>query len=146
MNKKFARKLAMWCIALAACVAVYWIFPEFFHRCFDLMAKGDIKALAEYMRSFGVWTAIILILLFVILTFDVVFPFVLLEGVAGIIYGFFWGTMLSWAGEVAGALAMFFVARFFFKDYVHGLLSKTKYVKQIDEYSSKKGFMPGCSR
>ncbi|MFA6075199.1 MAG: TVP38/TMEM64 family protein [Negativicutes bacterium] len=138
--RKLLRKILSWIIIIAVCIGTYEINPEFFQKSLKMIAVGDIQSLATYLHSFGAWTAVILLLLFIILTFDVVFPFMLLEGAAGIIYGFFWGTLLSWVGEVAGALVMFFVARYFFRDYVHGLLIKSKYMKQAEDYSSKKGF------
>lgn len=139
-NNKLLRKILIWIIVIAACIGAYEFNPEFFNKSLKMIAVGDIQSLATYLHSFGIWTAVILIFLFIILTFDVVFPFMLLEGAAGIIYGFFWGTLLSWFGEVAGALVMFFFARYFLRDYVHGLLVKSKYMKQAEDYSSKKGF------
>ena len=138
--RKHLRKILAWIIIIAVCVGIYEINPHFFHKSLKMIAVGDIQSLAHYLHSFGPWAVVILIMLFIILTFDVVFPFLLLEGAAGIIYGFFWGTIISWVGEVAGALAMFFVARYFLRDYVHKMLLKSKYMKQAEDYSSKKGF------
>jgi len=79
-------------------------------------------------------------MLFVVMTFTIVFPFMILSGAAGIIYGLFWGVLISWSGEVIGALVMFVFARYFFRQVVAGWIVKSKYLKQVDDYSAVNGF------
>lgn len=119
---------------------VYIWQPEFFHTAYGMIQQGDIAALAEYLRSFGVWSVVITQVLFIVMTFTLVFPFMILSGAAGIMYGLFWGTIISWCGEVLGALIMFAFARFFFRRTVAGWIAKSRYLKQVDEYSADNGF------
>jgi uncharacterized membrane protein YdjX (TVP38/TMEM64 family) len=119
---------------------VYLLFPEFCREAYIMLTRGDIAALAEYIRSFGAMAVVITILLFVITTFTVVFPFMILSGAAGIVFGLFWGTVISWMGELLGAVAMFFLARYFFREWVAGKIANTPYLKQVDDYSAKNGF------
>lgn len=120
--------------------AMYLWQPDFFQHSYSIIKHGDIIALAEYLRSFGPWSVIITIILFVIMTFTIVFPFMILSGASGIIYGLFWGTLISWSGEVIGAVFMFIFARYFFRQSVAGWITKSIYLKQVDDYSAANGF------
>ncbi|SMC55822.1 TVP38/TMEM64 family protein [Sporomusa malonica] len=135
MNKLFG-----WLAILAIIVLTYMWQPEFFHHAYGIIEKGDIAALAEYLRSFGPSAVLITLVLFVVMTFTIVFPFMILSGAAGIVFGLFWGTIISWTGEIIGALAMFIFARYFFRTSVEGWIKKSPYLKQVDDYSAANGF------
>lgn len=129
-----------WLFIIVLFGAMYLWQPDFFHHSYSILRHGDIVALAEYLRSFGPWSVIITIWLFIIMTFTIVFPFMILSGASGIIYGLFWGTIISWAGEVIGAVFMFIFARYFFRQLVAGWITNSRYLKQVDDYSAANGF------
>ncbi|SDF40695.1 TVP38/TMEM64 family protein [Sporolituus thermophilus] len=133
-------KIWGWLFIFIVCGLLYWWQPEFFQHAYSIIERGDIAALAEYLRSFGAWGILVTLALFVIMTFTIVFPFMILSGAAGIVYGLFWGTLLSWMGELIGALFMFVFARYFFRHAVEGWIAKSPYLKQVDDYSAANGF------
>jgi uncharacterized membrane protein YdjX (TVP38/TMEM64 family) len=133
-------KLLGWLAIIAMVGLTYLWQPEFFHHAYGIIERGDIAALAEYLRSFGAGAILITLLLFVVMTFTIVFPFMILSGAAGIVFGLFWGIIISWAGEVLGALFMFVFARYFFRHTVEGWIAKSRYLKQVDDYSAANGF------
>lgn len=134
------KKLLGWIFIFAASYLVYLWQPEFFQQAYGYIEHGDIASLAEYLRSFGVWSVIVVLVLFVVMTFTIVFPFFILSGAAAIMYGVFWGTIISWAGEVIGAQFMFVFARYFFRNTVATWVSHSRYLKQVDDYSAENGF------
>ena len=133
-------KICGWLAILATIALTYFLAPNFCNNIFNIISSGDIAALSEYIKSFGHLSVLIIILLFVVMTFTVVFPFMILSGATAIIYGIFWGTAISWTGEVIGAIFMFFFARYFFRSFVEKKIANSSYLKQVDDYSSKKGF------
>ena len=133
-------KLLGWLVIAALIGLTYMWQPEFFHHAYGIIERGDIAALAEYLRAFGAGSILVTLLLFVVMTFTIVFPFMILSGAAGIVFGLFWGIIISWSGEVLGALAMFVFARYFFRHTVEGWISKSRYLKQVDDYSAANGF------
>ncbi len=126
-------------ISISAALLYIWQ-PEFFQTAYGMIQQGDIAGLADYLRSFGGWSVGITLALFVIMTFTIVFPFMILSGAAGIMYGLFWGTVISWTGEVLGAVVMFLVGRYFFRKAVAGWIAKSPYLQQVDDYSADNGF------
>ncbi len=133
-------KICGWVFIVFIAGFLYILFPGFFNESYAIIRHGDIGALAEYLRAFGLSGILVTILLFVIMTFTIVFPFMILSGAAGIVYGLFWGTVISWAGEVIGAVVMFVFARYFFRSMVECWLDKSKYLAQVNEYSATNGF------
>jgi uncharacterized membrane protein YdjX (TVP38/TMEM64 family) len=129
-----------WLAIILLAGLAYWWQPEFFQNAYRIIERGDIAALAEYLRSFGAGGIFVTLGLFVVMTFTIVFPFMILSGAAGIVYGIFWGTAISWLGEVIGAVLMFLFARYFFRQSVEGWIVKSPYLKQVDDYSAANGF------
>ena len=134
------KKLFAWIAIITFSWLLYLWQPDFFNHVYSIIKHGDIFALAEYLRSFGSWTIVAIIALFIIMTFTIVFPFMILSGAAGIIYGLFWGTIISWVGEVVGALIMYVFARYLFRSAVKGWIKNSPYLKQVDDYSAANGF------
>ena len=133
-------KLWGWIFIALFTSLLYWWQPEFFQHAYSIIEHGDIAGLAEYLRSFGLWSIAVTIALFVVMTFTIVLPFMILSGAAGIMYGLFWGTVISWIGEVIGAVFMFIFVRYFFRHAVAQWISKSPYLKQVDDYSEENGF------
>ena len=71
------KKLISWLLIMLLGVAFYLWQPDFVHQAYYIIKHGDIAALADYLRSFGHWTIVAIIVLFVIMTFTIVFPFIL---------------------------------------------------------------------
>jgi uncharacterized membrane protein YdjX (TVP38/TMEM64 family) len=135
MNKIFG-----WLFIVIAAIVLYLWQPDFFDHAYRIIKQGDIIALSEYLRSFGTGAIVVTLILFVIMTFTIIFPFMILSGAAGIVFGLWWGTIISWMGEVTGALVMFIFARYFFRHAVEGWITKSPYLKQVDDYSAENGF------
>ena len=133
-------KFLGWLAVVLLVGLIYWWQPDFFRHAYSIIQRGDIAALAEYLRSFGTAGIVVTIGLFIIMTFTIVFPFMILSGATGIVYGLFWGTVISWMGEVIGAVCMFVFARYFFRRAVAGWICKSAYLQQVDDYSAANGF------
>ena len=134
-------RLLGWLAVVVLGGLIYLWQPDFFAAAYAFIERGDIAGLAAFLRSFGVWSSVgVTLLLFVIMTFTIVFPFMILSGAAAIMYGLYWGTVISWAGEVLGALVMFFFARVCFREMVAGWIGRSPYWKQVDDYSASNGF------
>jgi len=133
-------RLCGWLLLITTCALLYLWQPEFFCQAYGIIERGDISALAEYLRAFGGWAIAVTLVLFVLMTFTIVFPFMILSGAAGIVFGLAEGMIISWAGEVIGAFFMFVFARYFFRSVAERWIAKSPYLKQVDDYSAANGF------
>ena len=58
-----------------------------------------------------------------------------------LIFGIFWGIVLSVVAETVGVAISFILLRFFFRDAAEKIISKNKTLSNLDKYSGKRGFV-----
>lgn len=122
-------------------VAVHIIAPEFLPEIFELLKNGDIQETAEYIKSYGSM-AIAFAFLLTLFVNALGFPPAIIFSTANtLIFGIFWGIVLSVVAETVGVTISFLLLRFFFRDSAKKLIEKSKFLSSIDKYSSKKGFL-----
>ena len=120
---------------------IHWIAPEFLPEIFELLRHGDIQETAEYIKSYGEM-AIVFSFLLTLFVNALGFPPAIIFSTANtLIFGIFWGIVLSVAAETVGVTISFLLLRFFFRDSAKQLIAKSKFLSSVDKYSSQKGFM-----
>ena len=120
---------------------IHWIAPEFLPEIFELLRHGDIQETAEYIKSYGEM-AIVFSFLLTLFVNALGFPPAIIFSTANtLIFGIFWGIVLSVVAETVGVTISFLLLRFFFRDSAKQLIAKSKFLSSVDKYSSKKGFM-----
>jgi len=100
----------------------------------------DINGVVEFYRGLGIWAVVLSLGLNILQTFVVFMPSVFLSGANAVVFGLFWGTVISWLGEVIGATAAFILYRYFSRGVVQEFRNRRDYLKKIDEISSGRGF------
>lgn len=141
-------KPSMNMVRLGAALAIVLIFliihlinPEFLPYMIGLLSRGDIRETAQYIASFGPWA----ILFSALLTFFVNalgFPPAIVFSTANtLIFGIFWGIVLSVVAETAGVIFSFLLLRFFFRDAAETIIHKSKLLSNLDKFNGKNGFV-----
>lgn len=67
-------------------------------------------------------------------------PSFLITAANGLIFGVFWGSVISWSGAMFGALVSFMMSRLFYKSISERVQSHKKGIEYIDRLSSRYGF------
>lgn len=70
----------------------------------------DIGRLRDYLRSFGVWAPVVSFLLMVVQSVAAPLPAFVITIANGLVFGAFWGTILSWSSAMVGALLCYGIA------------------------------------
>lgn len=102
------------------------------------LSSGDIEAVAELIRSFGPWAAVVSALLMVLQSVAAPVPAFLITFANAAVFGWWQGAILSWASAMAGAALCFYIARFLGREAVahfvsHGALGS------VDRFFSRYG-------
>ena len=119
---------------------IHLIEPEFFPYLGRMLANGDILETAEYIQSFGNW-AIFFSFWLTLFVNAIGFPPAIIFSTANtIIFGIVPGIVLSCVAETVGVTISFLLLRFFFRETAEKVISKSKYLSSIDQYSSSNGF------
>ena len=125
------RALGAWTVAILATVLVLGFGLDW--------GRGlSIDEFVETIRSWGMWGVLVSIGLMVAHSF-VPFPAELLACANGIIYGFLWGTVITWIGAMLGAAIAFGLARKLGRPFVAGVVSKRDW-STLDDWAAEKGW------
>ncbi|MCI7260275.1 MAG: TVP38/TMEM64 family protein [Selenomonas sp.] len=121
-------------------VIIHFIDPTFLPHIWGLLARGDIEETASFIASFGYW-AILFSFLLTLFVNALGFPPAIIFSTANtLIFGIFWGIVLSVAAETVGVTFSFILLRFFFRGTAQKIINKNKTLANIDKYSGKRGF------
>ena len=120
---------------------IHLIAPDFLPEIFELLKRGDILETAKYIEGYGS-LAIVFSFLLTLFVNALGFPPAIIFSTANtLIFGIFWGIVISVVAETVGVTISFLLLRFFFRDAAEKIISKSKFLSSMDKYSSKKGFV-----
>jgi len=122
-------------------VIIHLINPAFLPHMFGLLARGDILETADYIASFGPWAVLFSFLLTLFVNALGFPPAIIFSTANTLIFGIFWGIVLSVVAETVGVAISFILLRFFFRDAAEKIISKNKTLSNLDKYSGKRGFV-----
>jgi len=105
----------------------------------QLVTSASIEGAVEYLQSFWPWTPVIAIVFLTLETVIAPLPAWPVLGANALIFGLWGGIAVSWAGAMLGAVICFWISRSFGRRWLERKL-RQKYLHQIDEFSSRKGF------
>lgn len=133
-------KIAVALMIVALFGAIHLVAPEFLPEVFDLLSRGDIVETAEYIKSYGS-LAVVFSFMLTLFVNAIGFPPAIIFSTANtLIFGIVPGIILSVIAETFGVTVSFILLRFFFRDSAKKLINKSKSLRSVDKYSSKKGF------
>lgn len=110
--------------ALAVLAGLYVLVPgvnTFVNNAFKILSKADVQALRAYFLSFGPWAPVTSALLMIFQSVIAPLPAFVITFTNGLLFGAFWGTLLSWSSAMAGAALCFFLSRIFGRPVVEKL-------------------------
>ena len=122
-------------------VIIHIVAPEFLPEIFELLRHGDIVETAEYIRGYGEMAVVFAFLLTLFVNALGFPPAIIFSTANTLIFGIFWGIVISVVAETVGVTISFLLLRFFFREQAEQIISKSKFLSKIDHYSGEKGFV-----
>lgn len=104
-------------VVVVICVAVPSIRTGIGHV-FALLSSGDVNAVIELIRSYGVWAAAVSCALMILQSLAAPIPAFLITFANAAIFGWIAGAALSWSSAMLGAAICFGIARVLGRDAV----------------------------
>lgn len=138
-NRRIAQIIIIALLLLT--VILYFLVPgvkSFFNRIFTLFSSMNIETIAEYIRSFGIYSVIVSFLLMVFQSLVAPLPAFLITFANAAIFGWWQGAILSWTSSMAGAALCFYIAKTMGRDVVEKLTSKLA-LQNIDGFFERYG-------
>ena len=121
------RNLAILLALTALLALLYWLWPSFragVRHALEVISKANIEAFRQYLVSFGIWAPIVSALVMVLQAVLFPLPAFIVTITNGLLFGAFWGTLLSWSSAMVGAAICYAIARVLGRPAVERLVSK----------------------
>lgn len=120
-------------LLLAVGIGAWWLWP---------MESGiggeiTIEGVVARMRTWGTWAALGSIALMILHSF-LPFPSEIIALANGMVFGPFWGSVITWVGAMLGALSTFGLVRLLGRPFVHRMPSETQ-LRRLSHWSSTQG-------
>lgn len=114
------------------------------HEVFAVLTSGDQQRIRDYLRGYGAWGPIVSVLLMMLQVVFAPIPASVVQLANGVVYGKFWGTVLNFVGQMAGAIMAFFIAQALGKRAVEklvGQISGNAFENWVDRWGGKALFV-----
>lgn len=140
-QSKWSKKLFLLAIGTSLAGGLYLFVPPlrvFLHQAVRLLGEGDVEALKAFLLSFGAWAPVISFLLMVLQSLIAPLPAFVLTLTNGLLFGAFWGSVLSWGSAMVAAALCFGISRLFGRRMVEKLVSPSLLVR-MDAFFARYG-------
>lgn len=133
-------------VVLALAVAAYFALPqvrEAVNVVVGILSLRDpqqaIQSFRDYLLGFGVWAPVISSALMVFQSVAAPLPAFVVTFTNGLLFGWVWGTLLSWSSAMLGAALCFWIARTLGRPVVEKLVGGTKALEVSDLFFARFG-------
>lgn len=145
-NKKLIVEPEVWIkVGIVALLAaggglIHWLNPTFYPQLLYLLTSGDIDAIVEMLRSYGVWAMAVSMIIDILINVLGFLPSIFISAANGVVFGLVPGIIISWLAECIGVIISFWLMRKFLRKSAEQLIAKSNYLKKMDEFSGANGF------
>ena len=111
---------------------------EAVEQAFAVFKNVDVADVTAYLLSFGLWAPVVSFLLMIFQSVVAPLPAFLITFANAGLFGWIPGAVLSWTSSMAGAALCFYIAKFYGREVVEKLTSKTA-LNSVDVFFTKYG-------
>jgi uncharacterized membrane protein YdjX (TVP38/TMEM64 family) len=133
----FSTVSVVWTAALLLLIAVGAGTWSLWPMEFSIGGENTIEGMVAQIRSWGPWAALGSIALMVVHSF-IPFPSEIITVANGMVFGPFWGSVITWVGAMLGAISTFGLVRLLGRPFVYRMLSESQ-LRRLSEWSSTRG-------
>lgn len=134
------KTLVAFLLTLLIFLALFFSIHHYLQKTCAILQDGSLTDFKRLILSWGVAAPLMSILLMILQAVIAPLPAFLITASNGLIFGVYWGTVISWVGAMLGAFVSFMISRLFFETFAKRLLGEKKSMKYLDRISSKYGF------
>ncbi len=139
-NKKNIARIILLAVVVISAL-VYFFVPTVnskVNQIITIFSSMSVENVIGYIRSFGVWAAVVSFLLMIFQSVAAPLPAFLITFSNAAIFGWWQGAILSWSSAMVGSIVCFYIARIAGRDAVEKLTSKLA-MSSVDHYFEQYG-------
>ncbi|MCF8106686.1 MAG: TVP38/TMEM64 family protein [Desulfohalobiaceae bacterium] len=130
----------LFALILVLFLVLFFSIHHHFQKTCAILVAGNLDQVIALIRSWGLAAPLMSVLLMITQAIVAPLPAFLITAANGMIFGGFWGVVISLAGALMGALTSFFIARLFGEVAVKKVVRNQKALYFIQHAGEKKGF------
>lgn len=134
------KNLLIFIIIIVISISIYFIWKTEIMSLYHTLNQGESSDIVSMIRSWGIWAPILSIILMILQAIIAPIPSFLITGANGIVFGVFWGIVISWIGAMFGAAITYYLARLLGEEFVKKKEKNSNLLKMVSEMSDKKGY------
>ena len=127
-------------LTVATFLALFFSIHHYYQNTCVILAGESLEDIKGLILSWGVAAPLMSILMMTMQAIIAPLPAFLITAVNGLVFGLYWGTLISWIGAMCGALVSFMMSRFFYKSFSQKIRSHKKGIEYIERLESRYGF------
>ena len=129
-------RLLLLLVMIAFLALIHLFAPSFYPTIWELTRDKDLDGLIVYLQSFGIWAAFVSFFIDVVINIVGFLPSIFISTANGLIFGLFWGTVISWLAETTGVVISFWAMRVLFRTMAMHIISRSKTLSRLDQYET----------
>jgi uncharacterized membrane protein YdjX (TVP38/TMEM64 family) len=126
-------------VILSIFLVIFFSIHHHFEKTCIILAGESLADIKDLILSWGIAAPLMSIILMTMQAIIAPLPAFLITATNGLVFGVYWGTVISWTGAMCGALVSFLISRLFFGS-VAKKYSDKKGIEYINRLSNKYGF------
>lgn len=142
MEREQRYKIIAGLVVLGLAIGLCLVLPPYHYfvkKAFQVLSQADVRSLRAYLLSFGIWAPTVSGLLMVFQSIIAPLPAFVITFTNGLLFGVWWGTLLSWSSAMAGAAACFYISQIFGRPVVEKLAGGSRSLDIADSFFKRHG-------
>ena len=127
-------------IILLLFLFIFFTIHHHFEKSCVILVAGNLDQVISLIRSWEVAAPLMSVLLMITQAIVAPIPAFLITAANGMVFGSFWGAIVSWIGAMMGALTSFYIAHLFKNVALRKIVRNQKAVEFIRHAGEKRGF------
>jgi uncharacterized membrane protein YdjX (TVP38/TMEM64 family) len=130
----------LFALILSLFLVIFFSIHHHFEKTCVILIGGNLDQIVGLIRSWGFAAPLMSLILMILQAIVAPLPAFLVTAANGMVFGLFWGAILSWFGALMGALTSFYIARLFGSVATEKIIRNQKVVGFIKRAGEKRGF------
>jgi len=130
----------LFAVILLLFLGIFFTVHHHFEKTCLILIAGNLDHVIKLIRSWGIAAPLMSVMLMITQAIVAPIPAFLVTAANGMVFGSFWGALISWIGALMGALTSFYIARLFGNVALRKIARNQKTVEFIRHAGEKRGF------
>ena len=127
-------------LSLAIFLVLFFSIHHHYQKTCVILAGESLEDIKNLILSWGVAAPLMSIIMMTMQAVIAPLPAFLITATNGLVFGVYWGIIISWIGAMCGALVSFMMSRLFYKSFSQKIQGHKKGIEYLERLESRYGF------